>query len=441
MSLANRLEKSARGLALKILEEVFQEGAYSNLALKRGLSGSSLSQQDKALVTELVYGTVARKITLEWQLAHVIEDRDKLESWVYTLLMLSLYQLLYLDKIPSHAVLNEAVELAKSRSQRGADKLVNAVLRKLSKGPLADPASIKRQNKRYSVQYSLPVWLVKKTIDQYGHERAIKIFESLFVRNKASVRVTNPAKLAEIQAATGAKRSLLSPVGLVKESGYFAGTKYFEDGDLTIQDESSQLVAPTLKLQGQEQVLDACAAPGGKTAHLASYLTTGQVTALDLYDHKLKLIEENARRLHVADRVTTRKLDARQADQAFCPDSFNKILVDAPCSGIGLIRRKPDIKYKKASQDFESLQKIQFDILKSVCQTLRKNGIITYSTCTIFREENQDLIQKFLEAHPNFEQVKLEHRQEDILTDGFIQITPELHLTDGFFIAQLKRVY
>ena len=121
MSLANRLEKSARGLALKILEEVFQEGAYSNLALKRGLSGSSLSQQDKALVTELVYGTVARKITLEWQLAHVIEDRDKLESWVYTLLMLSLYQLLYLDKIPSHAVLNEAVELAKSRSQRGAD--------------------------------------------------------------------------------------------------------------------------------------------------------------------------------------------------------------------------------------------------------------------------------------------------------------------------------
>ncbi|AWN21481.1 16S rRNA (cytosine(967)-C(5))-methyltransferase RsmB [Streptococcus sobrinus] len=441
MPLATKAIRSARALALKILEEVFQEGAYSNLALKHGLAKSDLSQQDKALVTEIVYGTVARKITLEWQLAHFIEDREKLEPWVYTLLLLSLYQLIYLNKIPHHAIVNEAVNLAKVRSQKGADKLVNAVLRKLARGPLADPTAIKRKNKRYSVQYSLPVWLVKKTIEQYGEDRAVKIFASLFIRNKASVRVTNPAKLAEIQAATESDRSLLSPVGLVKETGYFAGTDYFEQGDLTIQDESSQLVAPTLKLEGDEQVLDACAAPGGKTAHLASYLTTGQVTALDLYDHKLKLIEENARRLHVADRVTTRKLDARQADQAFCPDSFNKILVDAPCSGIGLIRRKPDIKYSKGSQDFAALQKIQFDILNSVCQTLRKNGIITYSTCTIFEEENQDLISKFLEAHPNFEQVKLEHRQKDILTDGFIRITPELHLTDGFFIAQLKRVY
>lgn len=439
--MAAKKGRSARGLALQILEEVFQQGAYSNLALNHGLSGSSLSQQDKALVTELVYGTVARKITLEWQLAHVIEDRDKLEPWVYTLLLLSLYQLLYLDKIPSHAIVNEAVELAKSRSQKGADKLVNAVLRKLTKGPLPDPACIKRKNKRYSVQYSLPVWLVKKTIEQYGEERAIKIFASLFVRNKASVRVTNPAKMAEIQAVTGAERSSLSPVGLVKKSGYFAGTDYFKNGELTLQDESSQLVAPTLKLEGDEQVLDACAAPGGKTTHLASYLTTGRVTALDLYDHKLDLIKDNARRLHVADKIQTRKLDAGQVYQEFGPDSFDKILVDAPCSGIGLIRRKPDIKYSKDNQDFEALSDIQLAILNSVCQTLRKNGIISYSTCTIFREENQDVISRFLETHPNFEQVKLEHRQKDILTDGFISITPELYQTDGFFIAQIKRIY
>ena len=144
------------------------------------------------MVTEIVYGTVARKITLEWILAHVIEDRDKLEAWVYDLLLLSLYQLAYLDKIPSHAVVNDAVSIAKNRgNKKGAEKLVNAVLRKLSSQPLPDPSKIKRVNKRYSVQYSLPVWLVKKLIEQYGEERALAIFQSLFVRNKASVRVTD----------------------------------------------------------------------------------------------------------------------------------------------------------------------------------------------------------------------------------------------------------
>ena len=165
--MANDWKKTARGQALEVLEEVFQEGAYSNIALNAHLSKSQLTDKDKALVTEIVYGTVARKITLEWILAHVIEDRDKLEPWVYDLLLLSLYQLAYLDKIPAHAVVNDAVAIAKNRgNKKGAEKLVNAVLRKLSSQPLPDPSKIKRVNKRYSVQYSLPVWLVKKLIDQ-----------------------------------------------------------------------------------------------------------------------------------------------------------------------------------------------------------------------------------------------------------------------------------
>ncbi|MFC3932765.1 16S rRNA (cytosine(967)-C(5))-methyltransferase RsmB [Streptococcus dentapri] len=440
--MATNWKKTARGTALLILEDVFNQGAYSNIALNRGLSQSHLSENDKNLVTEIVYGTVAFKITLGWQLSHVLKDRDKLEPWVYTLLMLSLYQLMYLDKIPSHAVVNEAVVLAKERGRKqGAEKLVNAVLRKLSQEKLVDSTTIKRKNKRYSIQYSLPVWLVRKLIEQYGEERSLSIFQSLSIRNKASVRVVNLAKFEEIKKATGARPSRLSSVGLIKDSAYFAGTDYFKNGDITIQDESSQLVAPTLHIQGSEQILDACAAPGGKTAHLASYLTTGQIVALDLYDHKLDLIKDNAKRLHLDDKIRTRKLDARQVHQYFEKDSFDKILVDAPCSGIGLIRRKPDIRYSKESQDFKALQDIQFDILNSVCQTLRKNGIITYSTCTIFREENQDLIQRFLDTHPNFEQVKLEHEQKDILVDGFISITPELYQTDGFFIAQIKRIF
>ena len=431
--------ETARSLALAVLEDVFINQAYSNIALNKHLKGSQLSAADKGLVTELVYGTVARKLTLEWYLSHFIEDRDQLDSWLYVLLLMSAYQIRYLNKIPDHAVVNEAVELAKVR-KKGSEKLVNAVLRRILREGWPDITSIKRKNKRDSIAYSLPVWLVAKLKEEYGEERAQAIFESLLVRNKASIRVTDLSRKEEIQALLEANNSLLATTGLVKEQGHFAGHDLFEDGAITIQDESSQLVTPTLDLQGNEQVLDACAAPGGKTAHIASYLTTGQVTALDLYDHKLDLIQENAQRLGVADRVQRQKLDARKVHEFFGQDSFDKILVDAPCSGIGLLRRKPDIKYNKETADFASLQEIQLEILGSVCQTLRKGGIITYSTCTIVSEENFQVVEAFLESHPEFKQVKLEHECKDIMKDDCILITPELYGSDGFFISQFRKI-
>ena len=318
--------------------------------------------------------------------------------------------------------------------------MVNAVLRRILREGWPDIDSIKRKNKRDSIAYSLPVWLVSKLKEEYGEERAQAIFDSLLVRNKASIRVTDLSRKEEIKAVLEASDSPLAASGLVKEQGHFAGHDLFAEGAITIQDESSQLVAPTLDLQGDEQVLDACAAPGGKTAHMASYLTSGKVTALDLYDHKLDLIQENAERLGVADRVQTQKLDARKVHEFFGRDSFDKILVDAPCSGIGLLRRKPDIKYNKETSDFTSLQEIQLEILGSVCQTLRKGGIITYSTCTIVSEENFHVVEAFLESHPEFEQVKLEHECKDILKDGCILITPELYGSDGFFISQFRKI-
>ncbi|MCY7095017.1 16S rRNA (cytosine(967)-C(5))-methyltransferase RsmB [Streptococcus oralis] len=431
--------ETARSLALAVLEDVLMNQAYSNIALNKHLKGSQLSVADKGLVTEIVYGTVARKLTLEWYLSHFIEDRDKLDNWLYILLLLSAYQLRYLDKIPNHAVVNEAVELAKAR-KKGSEKLVNAVLRRILREGWPDIDSIKRKNKRDSIAYSLPVWIVSKLKEEYGEERAQAIFKSLLVRNKASIRVTDLSRKEEIKAVLEANDSPLSPSSLVKEQGHFAGHDLFSEGAITIQDESSQLVAPTLDLQRHEQVLDACAAPGGKTAHMASYLTSGKVTALDLYDHKLDLIQENAERLGVADRVQTQKLDARKVHEFFEKDSFDKILVDAPCSGIGLLRRKPDIKYNKETADFTSLQEIQLEILGSVCQTLRKGGIITYSTCTIVSEENFQVVEAFLESHPEFEQVKLEHECKDILKDGCILITPELYGSDGFFISQFRKI-
>ncbi len=440
INLASDWKKTSRGQALQILEEVFRDGAYSNIALNKQLTQSHLSDKDKGLVTEIVYGTVARKLTLEWHLAYFIEDRDRLEPWVYTLLLLSLYQMLYLDKVPNHAIVNDAVTIAKNRgNKKGVEKLVNAVLRRIEREGVRDFSTIKRINKRYSIQYSLPVWLVKKLIEQFGVERAEAIFKSLFVRNKASVRVAKVSDLEYLAQATQSEKSVLSPVGLVKSSGHFAASQAFKNGQITIQDETSQLVAPTLEIEGWETMLDACSAPGGKTVHMASYLTSGHITALDLYDHKLALVNENAQRMGVADKISTQKLDATQVHAHFPKEHFDKILVDAPCSGIGLIRRKPDIKYNKDNQDFLSLQKIQLEILSSVCQTLKKGGIITYSTCTIFNEENQDVITKFLEQHPDFEQVALKHPKSEIVVEGCLMITPEQFMTDGFFIAQLRK--
>lgn len=440
INLASDWKKTSRGQALQILEEVFRDGAYSNIALNKQLTQSHLSDKDKGLVTEIVYGTVARKLTLEWHLAYFIEDRDRLEPWVYTLLLLSLYQMLYLDKVPNHAIVNDAVTIAKNRgNKKGVEKLVNAVLRRIEREGVRDFSTIKRINKRYSIQYSLPVWLVKKLIEQFGVERAEAIFKSLFVRNKASVRVAKVSDLEYLAQDTQSEKSVLSPVGLVKSSGYFAASQAFKNGQITIQDETSQLVAPTLEIEGWETMLDACSAPGGKTVHMASYLTSGHITALDLYDHKLALVNENAQRMGVADKISTQKLDATQVHAHFPKEHFDKILVDAPCSGIGLIRRKPDIKYNKDNQDFLSLQKIQLEILSSVCQTLKKGGIITYSTCTIFNEENQDVIAKFLQQHPDFEQVALKHPKSEIVVEGCLMITPEQFMTDGFFIAQLRK--
>lgn len=434
-----KTNQTARRLALSVLLEVSQEGAYSNIALKKALDHSRLDSKDRALATELVYGVIARKLTLEWYLSHFIEDRDRLEAWVYQLLQLSLYQILYLDKIPSHAIVYEAVEEAKHRSKKGAEKLVNAVLRRIIKEGLPDPQAIKRINKRYSILYSLPVWLVQKMRENFGDERAEKIFASLFERSKASIRVQDLSRKEEIKDLLEMEDSALAATGLVKKSGYLVASQLFQEGVITIQDESSQLVAPTLAIKGSERILDACAAPGGKTCHLASYLDQGSVLALDLYDHKLALIQEAAKRLGVGDKVETQKLDARKVHEAFPEETFDKILVDAPCSGIGLIRRKPDIKYNKENADFLSLQAIQLEILDSVCQTLRKGGIITYSTCTIFKEENFDVVSGFLERHPDFEQVSLEHPRQEIMVEGCLLITPEQFGSDGFFISQFRK--
>lgn len=440
--MANNWKKTTRGLSLKILESVLIDKAYSNIALNHALNHTDFDSKDRALVTELVYGTLSRKLTLEWYLSHYIKDRDKLDTWVYILLLMSVYQILYLDKIPEHAIVNESVSIAKNRgNKKGSEKFVNAVLRRFIASDRPDITSIKRRNKRLSIEYSTPVWLVSKLIEQYGEDRAINILESLFTRSKASLRVIDMANKEELKETFHLITSEIAPTALVSPSGNFSQTDAFINGLVTIQDESSQLVAHYVSPSEDDIILDACSAPGGKTTHMASYLKKGQVIALDLHGHKLRLVEENAKRLGVSEVISTKQMDARLVHNYFKQDSFDKILVDAPCSGIGLIRRKPEIKYQKNLMDLSELQVIQLEILSSVCQTLKKGGIITYSTCTIFDEENKQVIEKFLELHPNFVQIELTHPKEDLIKDGCVVLTPELYQTDGFFIAQMKRVF
>lgn len=425
-------------MALDVLNKVFTDKAYVNIVLDEYLLSSRLKDLDRSLVTAMVYGTISKKITLEWYLNPFVK---KVKPWVKCLLLLSLYQIVFMDKIPTSAAVDEAVKLAKKIKGHQVGGFVNGVLRNFSRTPLRQFEEIVDKIERLGIQYSMPNFLVEKLIVQFGFDRTKEILESLEEPSKVSIRInTQLSTISEIMTSIdGLNKSSLSAVGLVTKYGNFAQTQEFKEGKITIQDETSQLVVPQMDLQGGEQILDACAAPGGKTTHIAQYLTTGHVTACDLYDHKLRLIEQNAFRQKVGDKVTAFKSDATKIYEKFGAEKFDRILVDAPCSGIGLIRRKPDIRYHRNIEDFSKLASIQRKILDSAAKSLKKNGIMVYSTCTIFDEENFDIIKNFLSDHSDFEQIIISHEKVDIITNGCICITPEMYHTDGFFIAKLRK--
>lgn len=283
---------------------------------------------------------------------------------------------------------------------------------------------------------------------EIGEEETRKLGLSLLEPSRVSARIDlrflTRAEAIEALEEDGieARISELTPYGIIADKGFLAGSELFQNGWLTIQDESSMLVAQALQVAPGQKVLDACAAPGGKTTHIASLLQEeGSVTALDIHDHKLKLVRENAERLRVSDTVVTKKMDAREASKNFAPESFDRILVDAPCSGLGLMRRKPDIKYQKKTQDFVQLSKIQLEILKNCAPTLKSGGIMVYSTCTIAKEENQKVIAEFLAAHPDFEKIELdlETKLEPAIHEQMLVLYPEMFMTDGFFICAMRK--
>ena len=442
--------KKVREVALEILESIEKNQAYSNLLLNKTIEKCNLPPKDVALLTEMVYGTIQQRDTLDYYLNPFIKKGKRLETWVNVLLRLSLYQMVYLDRIPDRAVIYEAVEIAKKRGHKGVAAMVNGVLRSVQREGVASFEQIRDPIKRIAIETSHPEWLVKRWVGQFGLEETRRLCESNLVSPKQTARV-NTARITVEEAMERLKEEGievmtgdLAPEAIKAVKGNLAHSKLFKDGLLTIQDESSMLVARALGVRENEHVLDSCAAPGGKSTHIAELMhNTGQVVSLDIHSHKIKLIEEQASRLQLTN-IQTKVLDSRKAAESFPDETFDKILVDAPCSGFGVLRRKPDIKYAKKENDISNLTNVQQAILESVAPLLKRGGTLVYSTCTIDKEENDDILNEFLKKHPEFEmdeslKERLPIKVQKHVKEGKLLLLPHYFGTDGFFIAALRK--
>jgi len=425
---------TARDLALDVLIAVDERDAYSNLALTDALRRARLEARDVGLATELVYGTVGRLNTLDYYLAPSLKTPlHKLDAWVRNLLRMTAYQLFYLERVPAFAAINEAVEIAKRRGAK-ASGFVNGVLRATlrRKDELKLPSKQRNWTQHVALQHAHPEWLVELWGQTYGHETAEAMCaannERPFVALRANSHRIRRDELVEQLLAQGvvARPSELSPYGILLAEGLdVTQLPAFRDGLCTVQDESSMLVASTLDPQPGERVLDCCAAPGGKTTHLAELMQDqGDVLAVDIHDHKIELIENVVRRLGLTS-IRTRAGDIRDviADEG----PFDRILLDAPCSGLGVIRRKPDLKWKKSPGDVREIAALQGELLRTVAPYLKAGGTLVYSTCTVLPQENEEIVQAFLAAHPDYQLASMR------------QIFPHEHQSDGFFIARLTR--
>ena len=433
---------NVRDAALTILLTIDKSQAYSNLLLHQTIEKYKIEAKDRALLTELTYGTLQHKLTLDYYLEPFI--KGKVDIWVRWLLRMSLYQMHYLSKIPAHAAVNEAVEIAKRRGHKGIASLVNGVLRSILREGVRSLDEIEDEVERLAVATSHPQWLVERWVESYGFDQTREMLEENNIPPAQTVRV-NVTKASVEQVLTtlereGVKavRSEHVPECIYLLSGQAARTGAFRNGLITIQDESSMLPATVLNPQPGMKVLDMCAAPGGKTTHMAEKMNNeGSILATDLHPKKLDLIEENTARLGLTI-VQTAPIDGRQATEYLKAEDYDAILVDAPCSGLGVMRRKPDIKYTKREEDLQSLQTIQLNILKNAVQLLKVGGKLVYSTCTVDKEENEGTVKAFLANHPEMEAVALENLPAQLMTkqqDGMLQVFPQDIGSDGFFVA------
>ena len=443
------MNTNAREVAMKILLDINHNKAYSNLSLNKYLKDVT-EKKDENLIREIIYGVLENLIYIDYIISKASKIKiKKIHPNILEILRIGIYQIVFMDKIPESAAVNESVKLAKKYGHKGTIGFTNGVLRSISRDKEEFmKINAKDKSEYISIKYSHPQELVKRWVDEFGIGfteelcRANNTTPLLNIRvntlktDKASLQ--NSLKEKGIRTIEGkyAEDSLI-----VKNPFAITETEEFKNGLFTIQDESSMLVSQIMNPQEGSSVLDVCSAPGGKSTHIAQMMNNkGYILSRDIHPHKMKLIEDNTNRLGI-DIIESEVYDALDRDENLI-GKFDYCILDAPCSGLGLIRRKPEIKLNRKEEDLESLSSLQYNIIQTIKNYVKVGGVLVYSTCTIERKENLDLIKKFIEKNPEFKLVNIEDRIKEkdefsTLKDGYIELFPHINQTDGFFIAKM----
>ena len=454
----------ARETALKILYKIDEEKAYSNIVLNSEIKKQKekLQRKDIGLISEIVYGVTTWRITLD----EIIEKYSKIKlkkisKWILNILRMSIYQIIFLDKIPKSAAVNEGVNLAKKYGNRGSIGFTNAVLRKVDKKDYTELFEEKDNIKRISITTSMPEWIILELKKEgVSIEKIEEICKNSNIRPSISVRINNlkinKQELKEKLQEKGIKTEdgILNDFLILNNIKDIENMEEFTQGYFTVQDEVAGLTALVLNPQPGENVLDACSSPGGKTTYLAELMKNqGNIVATDIHEHRTKLVENAAKRLGI-NIIKTSVQDATIFNENY-KEKFDKILLDVPCLGIGVLKRKPDIKWQKEQKDVDEISKIQYKILENCSKYLKKNGEIVYSTCSIFKKENERIIEKFIKNNLEFQIEKFDfeknsqlksEKNANLFFQNYIKNCKYLDVyqnekTDGFFICKMTKKY
>lgn len=441
-----------RKLVLRCLVQLENRNSQIAPVIDEVIRKNQLSEADRRLLTEIVYGTIRWQGHLDWIIHQFVKPGFQLDLQMSYILRVGVYQLLYLDKIPNHAAINETVELANQKGQKSKN-FVNAVLREIQRSADSlilpqlevDPIS------HISLKLSYPKWLVKKWIGQFSPKWALEFCQASNQIAPVSIR-TNTLRIDRNKLAMSLRKggnqvveSRIAPDGLLlTKTNPIRSLREFQAGLFQVQDEAAQLVAHLLAPQEKSEIVDLCASPGGKTTHLAQLVgNVTNVVAVDLSTKKIERIQENCQRLGITNvhiQVANAKTDEIEALVA-----ADSILIDVPCSGTGTLRRHPDIRWKRTAKQILDLANLQLEILIKVATQIRSGAVIVYSTCSTEVEENQEVITRFLEACPRFS-VESAHDYlpflpaNAITSDGYLQVFPHTHSVDGTFAVRLRRI-
>ena len=420
---------NARKIALKALLDVRKNNAYSNITLNSVFKDIDITPADKSLATAVFYGVLDRTITLDYVLSNFIKTPlKKVAPITLEVLRSALYQIMFMDKIPHSAAVNEAVRLIKSSKERYNASFTNGVLRNILRSEIKLPDG--DDVKSLSIIYSCPEWIINSFISDYGLDVAKQLLSRSLEKPPITLRV-NTTKTDEIvlldalqQDGVCVQKGMLENSLVISGGIEVAKNRYYLDGMFHIQDISSQTAIKILAPKKGERILDMCAAPGGKTFTIAEYLeNNGEVIACDLYEQRVSLIKKGAVRLGLSV-ISAKIADATVHNDTF--GNFDAVLCDVPCSGLGVIRRKPEIKYKNIDE-YENISNIQLKILENAATYLNKDGRILYSTCTVRKSENEQVVRAFLDKYSDYE---LKYEQTFL---------PHIDGTDGFYCALLQK--